>query len=53
MLKSTTIIAFDHHAATTVAAVLLPDSAPRHCIRSPLIPRRSGASSIASDAKGL
>ena len=25
MLKSTTIIAFDHHAATTVAAVLLPD----------------------------
>jgi transposase len=24
MLKSTTIIAFDHHAATTVAAVLLP-----------------------------
>jgi transposase len=25
MLKSTAIIAFDHHAATTVAAVLLPD----------------------------
>ena len=24
MPKSTTIIAFDHHAATTVAAVLLP-----------------------------
>ena len=24
MAKSTTIIAFDHHAATTVAAVLLP-----------------------------
>jgi hypothetical protein len=25
MSQSTTIIAFDHHAATTVAAVLLPD----------------------------
>ena len=50
MTKSTTIIAFDQHAATTVAAVLLPAIGHRRCTRSRRTFRRCCASSSACGA---